>query len=428
MNGSSLYARAMTAYAFMEARHLMSRLKSREDIARWQTKKLRHFLSSTASKADAFADPSLRNTVDLTDYPTMDKAQLMDNFHLYNRQGVTASQAWDAFDAGASVAGCAVGCSTGTSGNRGLYLISNAERYKWLGVILAKALPDITRVRHRVAVLLPANSRLYDAANESGRLSLKFFDLNAGMTTHIAAVNAFKPTVIVAPPKVLRMLAEADSDLAPLQVFSGAEVLDPVDRVVIEARFRRPVREIYMATEGLFGVACAHGTMHLAEDHVAFEWEPDPAGGRLKSPLITDFTRRTQMMVRYRMNDLVELSEGPCPCGSPLQAVKSIAGRMDDVFKLSGADGNSVSVTPDIIRNTVVGTDRRIDDFRVRQTGPDAVSLILPVGLDDQAVGAKAALQQLFQSLGADPHITASTLALRPPEDRKLRRVERLCE
>ncbi len=51
-------------------------------------------------------------------------------------------------------------------------------------------------------------------------------------------------------------------------------MLDPLDRAAIEAATGVTVREIYMATEGLFGVACPHGTLHLAEDVVKFEWLP----------------------------------------------------------------------------------------------------------------------------------------------------------
>jgi hypothetical protein len=123
--------------------------------------------------------------------------------------------------------------------------------------------------------MLPRTSRLYDAANESGRLALKFFDLTEGLESQLAAVAAFQPSVLVAPPHALIALARADLPLAPRQIFSGAEVLDPVDRREIEARFAVTVREIYMATEGLLGVACSHGTLHLCEDCVAFGWEPE---------------------------------------------------------------------------------------------------------------------------------------------------------
>ena len=46
-------------------------------------------------------------------------------------------------------------------------------------------------------------------------------------------------------------------DSAPY--FQRAEVLDPIDREIIEKTAGQRVREIYMATEGLFGVSCKMG-------------------------------------------------------------------------------------------------------------------------------------------------------------------------
>ena len=195
-------------------------------------------------------------------------------------------------------------------------------------------------------------------------------------------------------------------------------MLDALDRAEIESRFGVIVREIYMATEGLFGVACPHGTVHLCEDCVAFEWEPVVD---LSSPLITDFTRRTQIMIRYRMNDLLRLSSSPCPCGSSLQAVTEIVGRCDDALVFSGP----ITVTPDIIRNAIVGSARTITDFRVIQSGRGAVSLTLPPHLAADLPAAQAALETLFVRLGAAATVHAVTAPLAPPQGGKLRRVIR---
>ncbi|TIU20141.1 MAG: CoF synthetase, partial [Mesorhizobium sp.] len=116
-----------------------------------------------------------------------------------------------------------------------------------------------------------------------------------------------------------------------------AETLDPVDRPVIEGFFRLPLDQIYMATEGLFAVTCRQGGLHLAEDSVFFEFEP--AGEGLVTPLVTAFRRQTQIMARYRMNDLLRLSDQPCRCGSPLRCVDEIVGRIDDVFRLASPSG-----------------------------------------------------------------------------------------
>lgn len=270
--------------------------------------------------------------------------------------------------------------------------------------------------------MLPRSSRLYDAANESGRLALRFFDLTDGLDDQLANVAAFRPNVLVAPPHALIALARADLPLSPVKVFSGAEVLDPMDRAEIEARFGITVREIYMATEGLFGVACDHGTLHLCEDCVAFEWEPE---GGLAKPLVTDFTRRSQVMIRYRMNDLLRLSDMPCPCRSPLQAVAEVAGRADDSFRLKRADGAAITVTPDILRNAILDASRVITDFRLAQTGTASLRLLLPPEQAGALPEAHAALTRLLDGLGVSADIQAAAEPLPVPVGGKLRRVIR---
>jgi putative adenylate-forming enzyme len=289
--------------------------------------------------------------------------------------------------------------------------------------MLAWALPDFLSRRHRVAVVLPINTRLYDTANESGRLALQFFDLSKGIEAQFAPLSTFRPTVIVAPPKFLTALAQADLDLRPTRLFSSAEVLDTRDRQVIEQRFSLTLGEIYMATEGLFGVSCPHGTLHLIEDHVAFEFEPVDGSQTLVTPIVTDFSRTTQIMARYRMNDILELHDQPCPCGLPHTAVKQVHGRCDDVFRFPDRAGKPVSITPDVIRNAIVTADPGIADFRVIQTGPNSVQLELQTCTAEALRRAAQSLELLFEGCGIHPGIDVKSSELLSPTDRKLRRV-----
>lgn len=411
------------AAAFARTRFLSRALRSPTDVLNLQRARLRQYLRHVAPGVAFYRDMSARR---LEELPVMDKAKAMANFARLNRLGVTLEDARAALDAGrATVSGLTVGQSTGTSGNRGVFLISEAERFTWLGVLLAKALPDVLTVRHRVALALPGTSRLYASAGETGRLSLRAFDLADGVDAWLGDLLRFTPDVLVAPPQVLRLLA-GEPGLRPRHVFSGAEVLDPLDRLAIEAGFGVRVREIYMATEGLFGVACPHGTLHLAQDVVAFEWEPAADGTDLVSPSVTDFTRKTQVMARYRMNDLLKLSAIACPCGSPLQAVECVAGRCDDLLHLARAGGGLVPITPDVARNAVVDADRRIQDFRVVQTGPDRVMLALAPNLAAAAAqAARSALTQALRRAGASsPEVVLCAIA-ETPLDVKLRRVRR---
>ncbi|CAN7765307.1 F390 synthetase-related protein [Mesorhizobium sp. LjNodule214] len=392
--------------------------KSRPAFERWQARTLRRWLDRDLPLAPFYGKAPHH----LGDLAVTDKALLMANFERFNIGGVSTRDAWAAASADGRLGDLTVGASTGTSGNRGLFVISEAEKYRWLGTILAKAAPDLLWRGMRVAVILPQNTGLYDSARRSRRIELRFFDLTLGPEHWRAALEDFAPTVIIAPPKMLRYFAATGFRPSPQRIFSAAETLDPVDRPVIEAFFRLPIDQIYMATEGLFAVTCRQGGLHLAEDSVFFEFEP--AGDGLVTPLVTTFRRQTQIMARYRMNDLLRLSEAPCRCGSPLRTVDEIVGRMDDVFRLASVDG-PILLTPDILRNAVLKADRRIDDFRLIQTAPDAIELRLAPDLDDEAA---AAAHHAVRALLTARKSAAAVALLRVPlpleTARKLRRVE----
>ena len=246
--------------------------------------------------------------------------------------------------------------------------------------------------------------------------------MTRGLTDLRSDLEAFDPTVLVAAPKVLRAIAEDAFRLNPQRVFSAAETLDPIDRPIIEAGFGVSLGQIYMATEGLLGVTCGHGQLHLSEDSVHFEFEP--VGDGLVAPLISSFRRETQILARYRMNDLLRLAPETCPCGTPLQAVSEIVGRMDDCFHLRGSSGPQM-LTPDVLRNAVVMADHRITDFRLIQTGPNGVTLSLPKTLaQDAGEAARRRLEALFEQRGIEAKITVSSTTLPLDVNRKLRRVE----
>ncbi|UVK37710.1 CoF synthetase [Mesorhizobium sp. AR10] len=392
--------------------------KSRKDFERWQARALRHWLDRDLPRAPFYGKAPLH----LGALPVIDKAVLMADFERFNISGISAAEAWNAVAGDGRIGKLTVGASTGTSGNRGLFVISEAEKYRWLGSLLAKAMPDLLWRRQRVAVILPQNTGLYDSARTSRRIDLSFFDLTLGPERWRLALEDFAPTVIIAPPKMLRHFATENFRLKPLRIFSAAETLDTVDRPVIEAFFGRALDQIYMATEGLFAVTCRQGGLHLAEDSVFFEFEP--VGDGLVTPLVTAFRRQTQIMARYRMNDLLRLSKAPCRCGSPLRTVDEIVGRMDDAFRLASAHGQ-ILVTPDILRNAVLKADRRIDDFRLIQTAPDTVELRLPPGLANEAAAAAlAGVRALLASRQATVSVELVRAPLPLDTTRKLRRVE----
>jgi putative adenylate-forming enzyme len=410
------------AGAFLRTRRLARRLKTRTDLERWQEERIGYWLRHSVAKVGYYRGRSIAS---LGDLPVIDKSVLMAHFDQFNLAGIMREQCWAMLESGRQPKGYVVGASTGTSGNRGLFVISDAERYEWLGVMLGKVLPGFPLETARIALILPLHTALYSSANRTSRLALEFFDLRRGVEQIAPEVVAYRPDTIIAPPKVLRWLAEHDATLAPRRLFSAAEVLDPIDREAIEQRYRLTLGQIYMATEGLLGTSCKHGTLHLAEDAVHFELEPVP-GSDLVSPIISDFTREIQIMARYRMNDLLRLRPEGCSCGSPLRAVAEVVGRSDDVFELPRQDGAGVvTITPDVLRNAILDAHRSITDFRLVQCGPEMIELLLPEAAASEALAAaRDAVGRLLRAMGAQAEIMAGTSVLSPPTV-KLRRVER---
>ena len=411
------------AQAFFRTKWLSKRLKTRLDVERFHQKKLTVMLRRIVQEFSFYQD---YRGGSLSDLPLMSKEILSDNFEQLNTPKLTAADvrgalANDRF----FVDGYHIGQSTGTSGNRGYFVISDEERYRWLGTILAKTLPDALWRRHKVALALPGFTSLYESASSGSRIFLRFFDLSEGVSSWIEEFVAFDPDTIVAPPKVLRYLAE-QGVLQTKQVFSGAEVLDPLDRTIIERESGVKVREIYMATEGLLGVSCSHGTMHLAEDVMHFEWSKPDLASALQSPIFTDFVRTTQVMARYQMNDLLELSSETCRCGSPYQTVQRIEGRQDDMFLLPGEDGGLKHVTPDVLRNAVVDANPLITDFRIVQRGAQDILITLdesvPLDIDDSV---SVRVEQALRKLAIRDISVNLGRGISVPYDKKLRRVRR---
>lgn len=408
-------------WAYTLARGRQRTLRNRSAVERYQARRMvalgRHLRHTIPFYATIEPERPDR-------WPIMDKERLLANFDAMNIAGLSLDRVRDALaQGGSTVDGHAVGHSTGTSGKRGYFVIGEAERFVWLGTLLAKTLPDALWRRHRVALALPGFSRLYRSAGDGSRVRLGLFDLADGVDAWQDRLTAFAPDTIVAPPKVLRLLAERGR-LTAATIFSAAEVLDPLDEAVIEGATGRRVRQIYMASEGLFGVSCAYGTLHLAEDVVRFEWEAGPDGSGLVQPIVSDFTRRVQAMARYRMNDLLLLDHAPCQCGSSFQAVRRIEGRSDDVFWLADRAGALRPVTPDVVRNALLDADRSIDDFRVVQTGPSRLAVQLPDG-HGEATAVATGFARLADCLGLASLELEVGRGIAPPFDRKLRRVRR---
>ncbi len=352
------------------------------------------------------------------------KKIMMDHFSTFNTKQINKEQALQlAMDAEQSrnfhamLDGVTVGLSSGTSGNRGLFLVSESERLAWCGNILAKMLPKAPWRRQKVALFLRANSTLYEAV-KSKTLSFLYFDLLEDPKTLRQKLNAFAPDVLVAPPSMLLMLI---GSCEPKKVISVAEVLSPIDETRLESGFQQKIFQIYQCTEGFLGFTCSHGTLHLNEDLLIIEKEYIDEFRFI--PIITDLSRKTQPIIRYRLDDILVEKKTPCPCGCIFQALERIEGRCDDLLYVALPHGGAKPLFPDFVNRKIIAVSESIEEYEVVQTKLDRWEIYLK---DEFRESVIAALHELFERIGClFPEIVFVDHPFPRLPGAKLRRIQR---
>lgn len=423
---------------YVQTRHLR-RFRSRTELERWQDRRVQALLKRVLPAAPFYREQAQGLSLsDWRHFPTIDKSVMMANFDTLNTVGIKADEAMAVAleaersrDFAPTLGEITVGLSSGTSGNRGLFLVSPSERFAWAGSILAKVLPGSLLDKQRIAFFLRANSNLYTTV-KSRHFQFEFFDLLDAFATHVERLNTFQPTLLIAPPSMLRFLAEAVETgqlrLALERIVSVAEVLDPLDQGYIERQFGQAVHQVYQCTEGFLAASCAHGTLHLNEDLVVIQKEVvDEASGKF-IPIITDFSRTTQPIIRYRLNDLLTEKSEHCPCGSIFMALESIEGRCDDVFYFPSSEAQLRAVFPDFVRRAIMEASPAIQEYRSVQLALDEIVVAFRAPDSERALierQIEARLRDLCDRLDcALPVIRFVPYELKP-SDKKLRRIER---
>jgi putative adenylate-forming enzyme len=398
--------------------------KNRHELEQWQNVKIKQHLKYITEHSPYYKNFSLN----LREYPIINKKIMMDHFTEMNTAKLNKEEALNVAlkseqsrDFSPMLGDVSVGLSSGTSGSRGIFVATDNERAIWAGKILGKFLKKPIFFKQKIALFLRANNNLYSSLN-SKRIKFKFFDIINPIESYVDELKKYNPTIIVGPPSVLRKVFElcngvTGDDLQ--QIICGAEVLDPLDKNIMQKLTQLRIDQIYQCTEGFLAYTCHAGSIHLNEDMVYIEKEFIDEHRFV--PIITDFTRTTQPIIRYRLNDVLTLSRHSCLCGSPFTVLAQIEGRCDDIFIFN--IHKKVEIYPDFIRRAVIECSDAIEHFRVRQHST-FVELMLVSSNENDVEKVQQSLRRLFARHGVEVEIRLSNY-----QDvvgaNKLKRVER---
>lgn len=340
--------------------------------------------------------------------PIIDQKMMMENFNEFNTRGINKDE----------VLACTIGPnknqsfnlkqknivvtpSSGTSGFQSLFLLNSFEESRWVGTFLAKAIPFSSRHNQKVALFMRVNPSLYEAL-QSKKIHFKYFDMIKSVHDQIIELEKYRPTLLVAPPSVLRIMAylkrEMRLRLRPLKIFSIAEVLEPIDQEYIESIFDQEIHQIYQAAEGFLGITCSQNVMHLNEDLMVFQEED--LGQRRFTPIVTDLFREVQPLIRYRLNDVLVRGENNCSCGSYYRTIEKVECRKDDVFVFyDELKNNRILLYPDYIRELIAAFSEQVEEYRVSQDFANHLKLQLRVSEDTDIPFLEMRMQKSFNEL-----------------------------
>ncbi|MEN8250064.1 MAG: F390 synthetase-related protein [Bacteroidota bacterium] len=408
------------------------RIKPRSVLVHLQQKRFSKLKKKISSSR--FYGNIIQKNGSLNDFPVINKKLFMDNFDDINTVSINkeealqvALQAENDRDFSETIKGITVGLSTGTSGNKGIFLASDNERARWVAAILHRVIGFSWKQR-KVAFFLRANSKLYESVNSS-LLKFTFFDILNSQEQNIAKLIKLDPDILVGQPSVLSSIADyyksnnRKSNFT--KVISVAEVLEPLEKKYLEQVFKIKIDQVYQCTEGFLATTCQYGNMHFNEDFLIIEKKEIESEGRY-SPIITDLYRTSQPIIRYHLDDII-ISANKCPCGSIYEAIEQIEGRKDDVIKLNNDEGKLVSIYPDFIRRQIVSTSDSIKSYMVRQVSANRLLISIEPDTKENKIKLQNNLLDNLKSFLARLEISNIEIEFEKPKSpeagNKLRRI-----
>lgn len=381
-------------------------------LKRWYSKDFTHLqqkrwlqFQGVLHKSPFYAELS-KNKKSIDDYPVINKASFMANFNTINTQHIDLNEAFHiAHESEKSrnfapmIGNVTVGLSSGTSGNRGVFLATEKERAQWVACVLDRVIGFSLKQR-TVAFFLRANSNLYDSV-KSSVLSFHFFDLLTEIEHNVFKLNKLNPTILVAQPSMLIELAKniekGKLSIQTKKIISVAEVLYPEDKIYLEKVFNQIIHQVYQCTEGLLASSCSKGTLHFHEDYLIIEKKYIDKEKTRFHPIITDLMRSSQPIVRYELNDIIQEKEY-CSCGQKTIAIKQIEGRSDDILTFIDKNKKEVKIFPDFFRRAIIFSDSNIIDYALIKTNECALELYID-GSEITYSNAVTGIEDFLESL-----------------------------
>jgi putative adenylate-forming enzyme len=363
---------------------------SKADIHYYQENNLRNLVNYAVKNSEFYRNfYSGYDLNDVWNLPVMNKKIMMQNLTGCNTLGLSKEEIMEfclevenTRDFTRRLNGQNIGMSSGTSGNKGVEIVTPEEENYMKAALFARFdFPKKEKIN--LAFILRVSAPAFSLNKFGHKLTyISQLDSIESINRQLEKLN---PNIISAPPSMLKIIADEHNkgnlSVRPGKLISYAEVLYPDVKKYLEEAFNCQVHQIYKCTEGPIGISCKSGSLHVNEDLVAIQTldgngVPVAPGEPCEKLIITDLHKKSLPIIRYELNDIITISKEKCTCGSEFRVIEEIKGRSDDMFwGIRKKDKTKHFIYQDYISRMIITTSDDIEDFQAIQKDYDLIVL-----------------------------------------------------
>jgi phenylacetate-CoA ligase len=185
------------------------------------------------------------------------------------------------------------------------------------------------------------------------RNRFKGLAISEDIKNSLKLIEEENPDFIVSAPSYLNVIAKEANELGitsirPKAIVSCSEILNEANRNFLSSSFNSPIYDGYGCIEiaplGMAWECRERLGLHVNMDVVFLEFLKDGeqvSPGEKGEVVATSLFRFATPMVRYKVGDIVTLSDEECTCGREMPLIKNIEGKTVDFLKM--VDGRMIS-------------------------------------------------------------------------------------
>lgn len=333
-------------------------------------------------------------TIPLSDFPAIDKGQLLQNFdELITVSDVTQEEI-RRFDAEEETSRepfkgkYHVVHSSGSTGKPGYFLYDEKAWNTMLLGIIRGALWDMSMPE--ILKLLAHGPRIVYIAATDGRYGGAmavgdgidgvggkqfYLDINLPLTVWVRQLQDFQPNIVIGYPSAMKIMAElmeqGQVDIKLVRAVSCGEPLGRSLRTFLENQFHTPIVNVYGASESLaLGVEVdPKDGMILFDDLNLVEVE----NGKMYLTCLYNFA---QPLIRYQLSDDLTLKQPEAGDSCPFTKAAGLLGRNEDLLWFEDGAGNREFLHPLAIEGFCI---EGLVDYQFRQVGKDTFEMLAEI-------------------------------------------------